>query len=110
MKLSFRIVAAFYFLFFASLANGSTEGSFETLKSLNGTWAIQSDGKPIRVEMTYDLGSKNSIVTEPSGKELSVFYRDGNDLLMTHFCNAGNQPRLRLNSRVKKGTLEFEIQ
>lgn len=32
-------------------------------------------------------------------KELSVIYRDGENLLLTHFCNAGNQPRLRLSHR-----------
>lgn len=42
-------------------------------------------------------GSHDTIAAEKFGKELSVFYRDGQDLVMTHFCNAGNQPRLRLS-------------
>ena len=38
---------------------------------------------------------------EQFGKELSVFYRDGRSLLMTHFCNAGSQARLRLRRIVR---------
>lgn len=54
-------------------------------------------------------GSKASIVTEQFGKELSVFYRDGQSLLMTHFCNAGNQPRLRLGENTRPGVFEFQM-
>ena len=59
--------------------------------------------------MTYEIGSKGSIVTEQFGKELSVFYRDGQGLLMTHLCNAGNQPRLRLRENGRPGIFEFEM-
>jgi len=83
--------------------------AFDTFKALQGVWAIQSNGKPLTIEMTYDVGSKESIITEHFGKELSVFYRDGKDLLMTHFCNAGNQPRLRLRANSPLGRYEFEM-
>jgi hypothetical protein len=63
----------------------------------------------VRPEMTYEIGSKGSIVTEQFGKELSVFYRDGQSLLMTHFCNAGNQPRLRLRENTRPGVFEFQM-
>ena len=59
--------------------------------------------------MTYEVGSKGSIVTEQFRKELSVIYRDGQSLLMTHFCNGGNQPRLRLKDLNVPGLLEFEM-
>jgi len=52
---------------------------------------------------------KDSIVIEQFGKELSVIYLDGKNLLMTHFCNAGNQPRLRLKDGGQPGVLEFEM-
>ena len=59
--------------------------------------------------MKYEVGSKESIVMEQFGKELSVIYVDGENLLMTHFCNAGNQPRLRLKKGGQPGVLEFEM-
>jgi hypothetical protein len=90
---------------FASTDAGT---AFDAFKGLQGSWAIQSNGKLLTIEMIYDVGSKGSIVTEHFGKELSVFYRDGKDLLMTHFCNAGNQPRLRLKETGLAGGYEFE--
>ena len=93
---------------YASVAFGSADSAFESFKGLKGKWSIQSEGKPLPIEMTYDDGSKNSIVTEQFGKELSVIYRDGKDLLMTHFCNAGNQPRLKLRTSSTPRRLEFE--
>lgn len=104
-----KIILLFTLLFqCASFASAGSETAFESFKSLKGKWSIQSNGKPIPVEMTYDDGSKGSIITEQFGKELSVFYRDGNELLMTHFCNVGNQPRLKLKANSLPGRIEFE--
>ena len=88
--------------------NNSTR-AFATFKSLNGRWAIESNGKTLPIEMRYEVGSKEPIVAEQFGKELSVFYLDGENLLMTHFCNAGNQPRLRLKEGGQPSVFEFEM-
>ena len=92
-----------------SSAAGTSETAFNRLQGLRGKWAIHSEGKALSIEMTYDIGSKGSIVTEQFGKELSVFYRDGQDVVMIHFCNAGNQPRLRLKQSSRADLLEFEM-
>jgi len=89
-------------------ASVSADSAFDALKSLQGNWAIQSEGKPLTIQMSYDTGSKGSIVTERFGKELSVFYRDGENLMMLHFCNAGNQPHLRLESTSEASLLKFQ--
>ena len=93
----------------ASTALGSSDTAFETFKGFEGKWGIRSGQKTLPIEMTYEVGSKGSIVTEQFGKELSVFYRDGQSLLMTHFCNAGNQPRLRLRENTQPGFFEFQM-
>ncbi|HWO35011.1 MAG TPA: hypothetical protein VNO32_39975 [Candidatus Acidoferrum sp.] len=93
----------------ASAAPRSSETAFETFKGFDGKWAIRSGQKTLPIEMTYEIGSKGSIVTEQFGKELSVFYRDGQSLLMTHYCNGGNQPRLRLKESGRPGVFEFEM-
>lgn len=59
--------------------------------------------------MAYDLESKGSIVTEHFGKELAVIYSDGDSLMMTHFCNGGNQPRLKLKMDSNADRLEFDM-
>jgi hypothetical protein len=87
---------------------GSSETALETFKGFDGKWAIRSGQKTLPIEMTYEIGSKGSVVTEQFGKELSVFYRDGQSLYMTHFCNVGNQPRLRLRENGRPGVFEFE--
>ena len=82
---------------------------FEVFQSLKGSWSIQAGDKKLPFQMTYDVGSNATIVTEQFGKELSVFYIDGGSFLMTHFCNRGNQPRLKLKSSSPAGRYEFEM-
>ena len=92
-----------------SSALDDPEAAFDTFKHLQGKWAIQSEGKTLSFEMAYDTGSNGSVVTEQFGKELSMIYRDGASLLMTHFCNRGNAPRLKLQQNSQPGTLAFEM-
>jgi len=104
-KVSFLL----FLMLAASAALASSETAFERFKRFEGKWAIRSGQKTLPIEMTYESGSKGSIVTEQFGKEPSVFYRDGQSLLMTHFCNAGNQPRLRLRENTRPGVFEFQM-
>ena len=106
----------FFFLFalfclwlpcFALFAGEQTP--FEVFKGLQGQWSIRAGDKTLPFHMTYDLGSNGSIVTEQFGKELSVFYSDGGSFVMTHFCNRGNQPRLKLKSGDPRGRYEFDM-
>jgi hypothetical protein len=82
---------------------------FEVFKSLQGQWAISAGDKTLPFHMTYALGSNGSIVTEQFGKELSVFYSDKGDLLMTHFCNRANQPRFKLKAGGTARRYEFDM-
>ena len=77
-----------------SPASASELAPFEVFQSLKGTWMIRAGDNTLPFDMTYAVGSNGTIVTEQFGKELSVFYRDGDSFVMTHFCNRGNQPRL----------------
>jgi hypothetical protein len=97
------------FLCFCSAAQVNTETDFDVVKTLQGIWKIETEGKPLGIEMSYEGGSKQSIVTERFGKELSVFYRNGQSVEMVHFCNAGNQPRLRLKEASQPGGLDFKM-
>ena len=105
----FKHILLFILLQSGSWTFASPEDAFNTFISFKGKWNIQSEGKPLSIKMIYDDGSKSSVVTEYFGKELSVIYRDGKDLLMTHFCNSGNQPRLKFQERSRPGFLEFVL-
>lgn len=93
----------------ASHASAEDLTPFEIFKSLKGTWMIQAGDKTLAFDMTYALGSNGTIVMEQFGKELSVFYSDAGNFVMTHFCNRGNQARLKLKSGGAPGRYEFEM-
>src|SRR5262252_11106701 len=82
----------------ASTVSAGELAPFEVFQSLKGAWMIRAGDNALPFDMTYAVGSNGTIVTEQFGKELSVFYRDGGSFVMTHFCNRGNQPRLKLKS------------
>jgi hypothetical protein len=100
------LLTALCWSLFASI---TSESAFDALKALQGTWRIEVEGKPTKFQMSYALGSNQSIVTEQFGKELSVFYLNGQNLEMIHFCNRGNQPHLRLADGSVPGVLRFEM-
>jgi hypothetical protein len=72
--------------------------AFEKLKTLVGTWeATTSKGK---VTTTFELASKGTALIEhltvASGEDMvTVYYVDGNRLILTHYCEGGNQPRMQ---------------
>jgi len=104
-----RIALRFTALCCSLFASTTSESAFDALKALQGTWRIEVERKPMKFQMSYALGSNQSIVTEQFGKELSVFYLNGQNLEMIHFCNRGNQPYLRLTDGSVPGVLRFEM-
>jgi hypothetical protein len=88
----------------------------EKLKALQGEW-IDVDGvfgKKGAVAVTYRVtsGGKTVVETFPlnSPEEMvTVYHVDGKDLVLTHYCSGGNQPRMR--SRGLNGnTLAFDYE
>lgn len=108
-KVTIQILSFILFMPICALAQIHTDANFEALKSLNGNWIIHSHGKELPFKMTYDLVSKDSVVTEYFGQELSVFYRDNDGIHMAHYCNNHTQPRLKLKQDGEKNNeLIFE--
>ncbi len=71
---------------------------FDRIKALAGEWEGKTeDGKPVR--LTYEVVSGGSAVVEtlsPPGENMvTVYHADGDSILMTHYCGANNQPRMR---------------
>lgn len=91
-----------------------TTPQFETLKGLAGTWVGEGTmhGKTEKIKVNYKVSSGENIVMEtfnpgtPS-EMLSVYYLDGKDLRMTHYCSLGNQPRMKMTE--SKKTKEGEV-
>ena len=72
---------------------------FEKMKSLVGEWTGKSrDGKPVTI--SYALVSNGSAMMEKIGMPhesdmVTLYHPDGDSLMMTHYCSAHNQPRMR---------------
>jgi hypothetical protein len=72
---------------------------FDRMKSLIGTWEGKtSEGKPVSI--TYTLISDDSAIMErltPTGEPamVSIYHPDGDRVMMTHYCSAHNQPRMK---------------
>src|SRR5262245_7254411 len=71
----------------------------QMIHALPGTWKAQS-AAGASVTETFRLVSNGSALVEsfvtPSGREtVSVYHRDHDRLMLTHYCGQGNQPRLR---------------
>ena len=63
--------------------------------------------------MTYRVTGGGTAVVEsfPAGtpaEMVTVYHQDGNDLVLTHYCSAGNQPRMRART-VSGNTLAFDF-
>jgi hypothetical protein len=75
--------------------------AFSRLKSLAGEW--QADSPMGKVRTTYEVIAGGTAVVERERGEhmpemLTVYHMDGKRLLLTHYCMAGNQPRMEARS------------
>ncbi len=90
--------------------------AMDRLKSLEGTWvALGKDGKPSdQVVSVFKVIAAGSAVHETifpgTGHEMvSIYHPDGKDLVMTHYCAAGNQPKMKLDPKSPKDELRFSF-
>jgi hypothetical protein len=78
---------------------GKSMPGFEKMKSLVGEWQGKTpDGK--LGNASYTLVSDNSALMEKlamgdESEMVTMYHPDGDHLMMTHYCSAHNQPRMR---------------
>jgi hypothetical protein len=86
--------------------------SFDQLKSLEGKWAGKgSEGQVVKVSFRMTAGG-SALLSETHGEGpenmITMFHMDGDRLLLTHYCGAGNQPRMKVTTADAKSiTFEF---
>ena len=71
------------------------EAAFKQLAALVGEWKTE-DGKE---SLTYELTAGGTALLEREAAEgrpsmITLYHRDGDRLVLTHYCMAGNQPRM----------------
>jgi hypothetical protein len=103
--------------------------SFDAMKALAGNWTgpvtvdpPQADmkmDKPIRVSLRV-TSRGNAIVHEmqedgapldptKTDHPVTMFYLDGDQLTLVHYCDAGNRPRMIARSSADGKTVEFDF-
>ncbi len=103
----------------AAQAKSSALTSFGALKGLAGSWTgtVKTDPTnpdldgPIQVTMRV-ASQGNALVHEiaPGGvPEPTLIYVEGDRLVLVHYCDAGNRPRLVARSATDPKTADFEL-
>jgi hypothetical protein len=100
----------------AKLPAPPTNAGLEKMKKLVGTWvAADEDGKPTdQVVSVIKLTAGGSAVHEtlfPGQPQemVSVYTADGADLIMTHYCVLGNQPRMKADPKSPPNQIVFRF-
>jgi hypothetical protein len=110
-----RIALSLVFLMTATagLAQTAQQKSFDQLKSLSGSWEGKADkGMAVHVSFRETSGG-SALMSEIHGHGpedmISMFHLDGpNRLMLTHYCGAGNQPRMTASISPDGKTMTFD--
>ena len=105
-------------VFSASTTAGPGGGAeaFEKLKSLIGHWETEKTNMN-KATLDLELTSGGTAVLErfhmvEDGKPVemtTLYYLDGGDVKLTHYCMAGNQPTMRGTYSPESKTIKFEL-
>jgi hypothetical protein len=100
----------------ATTKSPTTNANFEKLKRLAGTWVVaDNDGKPTdQVMSVIKVTAGGSAVHETlfpgqPHEMISVYTVDGADLIMTHYCVLGNQPRMKADAKSPANQIVFKF-
>jgi hypothetical protein len=82
-----------------ALAQSNAQKTFDRMKTLAGEWEGKNNqGQTLRVSFRETAGG-SALLSEIHGQGpenmISMIHLDGDRLLMTHYCGAGNQPRMK---------------
>jgi hypothetical protein len=111
------VVTVLAFAIGPARAGGNGTVAFEQLKSLAGHWETETPNKE-KATLDLELTSGGTAVIErfhmtEQGKPvemITLYYLDGEQLKLTHYCMAGNQPTMRGIYAPDTKTLTFEFE
>lgn len=90
------LIAALALATASAFAQTDAQKAFATIKALPGNWVGDTQMGPVQVTFKVTAGG-SAVMSEILGKEdmITMFNLDGpGRLLMTHYCAAGNEPRM----------------
>ena len=97
----------------ATFAQSDAQKSFDKLKALAGTWEGTVDGQPMQVSLRVtSMGNALMHEMKATGRPddpITMFHLDGDRLVLTHYCDAGNQPHMVATISPDGKTLTFDF-
>jgi hypothetical protein len=118
----FLLFAVLLSLSSVAIAQSDAQKSFDQLKTLAGTWEGHVTTLPAHPDLDGKLAHASlrvtsmgtAIVHEMTGEgrpddPITMLYMDDNRLLLTHYCDAGNRPRMTGKMSPDGRTVEFEF-
>jgi hypothetical protein len=91
----------------------SDAAAFARLKTLAGEW--EADTRMGKAHLSYEVIAGGTALVEKETAEkmpamLTVYHLDGERLVLTHYCMAGNQPRMQAKAfNAESGEVEFQF-
>ena len=112
-SIRFLFSAALVGLSTLAFAQSNAQKSFDQMKSLAGSWEGTIDGKAIQISLRVtSMGNALIHETRMAGKPddpITMLYVDGDRLLLTHYCDAGNRPRMAATMTPDGKTVDFHL-
>lgn len=106
----------------AAAPKSAAQMSFDTMKNLAGSWegpvatsplAVEVEGKPaqilLRVTSRGNALMHDLTIAGIPDNPITMFYLDSDRLLLTHYCDAGNRPRMTGTMSPDGKQVEFEF-
>lgn len=94
-----------------SAQDDPTARRFDDMKRLVGIWRnAETPGSPLRIRFSLTAGGTVLVEEWKRGDQphsLTLYHRNGETVIATHYCPQGNQPRLRLHPQVTDNVLRF---
>lgn len=98
----------------SALAPTAKNANFERMKKMAGTWVeADKEGKPTdKVVSVVKVTASGSTIQETlfpgqPMEMISMYHMDGADLVMTHYCALGNQPKMKADPKSPANEIRF---
>ena len=105
--------------------SADAQKAFTLMKSLSGTWlgkVVEPDSKmSVNMEVTLRVTSRGHVVVHEmksaeatdnpvkNDHPVTMMYLDGANLLLTHYCDAGNRPRMSARVSPNGKQIDFDF-
>jgi hypothetical protein len=95
-----------------ALASSEAQKSFDKLKTLAGIWEGTFEGAPLHITLRV-TSMGNTLMHEMKGESpedpITMIHLDGDQLVLTHYCDAGNQPHMVATTSPDGKTITFNF-